>query len=108
LPTVQKVFDQMRACSQVTWHLLPGNGDAYGEYGVWERMAAAELPENVRLHTSPGPVKIAHQNGTPIYLLPAPTLEYQTMGDPTEYMDTAETPEGAIRIGLAHTRAPQI
>jgi DNA repair exonuclease SbcCD nuclease subunit len=108
MPTIQKAFEQMRACGQVTWHLLPGNGDAYGEYGVWERLTAAELPENVRLHIAPGPVKIAHQQGVPIYLLPAPTLERQTMGDPTEYMDTAATPEGAVRIGLAHSRAPQI
>jgi DNA repair exonuclease SbcCD nuclease subunit len=50
----------------------------------------------------PGAVKIADDDGPPVFLLPAPLAHISTVDDLTSYMDRETTPEGAIRIGMAH------
>lgn len=60
-----------------------------------------EAPSNVRVLTKPELVEIALQ----IFLLPAPLPHRFPGRDLTDWMPGAETPEGALRIGLAHGRA---
>jgi DNA repair exonuclease SbcCD nuclease subunit len=97
--TIKKPLEIMRRFAGVTWHLLPGNHDHFRENGLWERVAR-QLPANVRLHTTPGAVKIA--DDMPAYLLPAPLRYISSSDDLTSYMDSETTPDGAIRIGMAH------
>jgi hypothetical protein len=92
----------MRQFPRVAWHLMPGNHDYARENGLWDRLRRLTLGENVHLHTTPGPVKIADDDGASVFLLPAP-LRYQASSDDlTAYMDAAPTPDGALRIGMAH------
>ncbi|MBK5957470.1 hypothetical protein CCR97_04495 [Rhodoplanes elegans] len=96
--TLRAPIERMRGFSAVTWHLLPGNHDAHRPGGPWERLAALGLPANVRLHLSPEPVAL----GETAEVLPAPLTSRHETRDLTARMDDTETPEGAIRIGLAH------
>lgn len=100
--TLAKPIEGMRQFPKVTWHLMPGNHDHVRENGLWDRLARANLPENVQLHTKPGAVKILDDDGTPVFLLPAPLSHIANVDDRTGYMDEEATPEGAIRIGMAH------
>jgi hypothetical protein len=90
----------MRRFSQVIWHLMPGNHDCLRENGLWDRLVRMQLPENVRLHVTAGAVEIAKD--PIVYLLPAPLRYISSADDLTSYMDSAPTPDGAIRIGIAH------
>lgn len=83
---------------RLTWHLLPGNHDPLRAGGVWDRLARIGLPGNVVVHTSPKPHTLSPQ----AVLLPAPLSASASSHDPTAWMDAAETPPGAVRIGLAH------
>ena len=100
--TLAKPIEGMRQFPKVTWHLMPGNHDHVRENGLWDRLSRTNLPENVQLHTSPGAVKIMDDDGTPVCLLPAPLPHIANVEDLTGYMDKEATPEGAIRIGMAH------
>lgn len=100
--TLAKPIEAMRQFPHITWHLMPGNHDHVRENGLWDRLARTCPPENVQLHTSPGAVKILDDAGTPVYLLPAPLPHIANIDDLTAYMDAEATPEGAIRIGMAH------
>ena len=71
-PTLMRAVETMRAFDRIQWHLLPGNHDHHRENGLWDRIARAQLPSNVHLHVQPGAVEIARDDGTQIYLLPAP------------------------------------
>lgn len=98
--TVRKPVEIMRRFPTITWHLMPGNHDHLREHGLWDRLARIGLPDNVKLHIAPGAVKIA--DDVPAYLLPAPLQYRSSTDDLTSYMDAEPTPEGAIRIGMAH------
>lgn len=89
---------RMRAHSDLVWHVIPGNHDPSSHGGVWDRASRDGLPPNVRLHLAAAPVEIAEG----VWLLPAPLATRSMLRDPTEWMDGAPTPEGALRIGLAH------
>jgi DNA repair exonuclease SbcCD nuclease subunit len=97
-PTLRQPLERMRAASVVTWHLLPGNHDCHRPGGVWDRVQALGLPGNVRLHLTAEPVTLDERT----WLLPAPLTSRAETRDLTAAMDRTVTPEGAIRIGLAH------
>jgi len=96
--TLFQPLERMRALDGLTWHVLPGNHDADRPNGLWDRALRHGLPANVRLHREPEPCPF----GEEAWLLPAPLRRRQTLSDPTAWMDGAVTPEGALRIGLAH------
>ena len=96
--TVAQAMARMARHGQMTWHLLPGNHDAHRAGGLWERLLRDGLPAQVRPVLSTRPIEIEKE----IWILPAPLTGRATGSDPTLYMDTAATPPGAIRIGLAH------
>lgn len=81
------------------WLLLPGNHDAALAESAWTRLERLRLPENVKLLTRPQPVLVAdHQ----LAILPAPLTRRHEAVDITECMDAVQTPEGAVRVGVAH------
>ncbi len=99
LPTTLRApLERMRRFDRVCWHLLPGNHDPHRPKGIWEQIAAADLPANVRPLLDPHPVEI--EPG--VYVFPAPLTRRAEANDLTAWMDEAPTPPGAVRIGLAH------
>jgi DNA repair exonuclease SbcCD nuclease subunit len=100
--TLGRAIENMRAFSTVQWHLMPGNHDHLRESGLWDRLARSQLPANVTLHVRPGAVQIMDDDGSRAYLLPAPLRFTSSVDDLTAYMNDDPTPEGAIRIGMAH------
>ncbi|MEZ5818471.1 MAG: metallophosphoesterase [Hyphomicrobiaceae bacterium] len=95
---LRQPLGRMGAYPDLTWHLLPGNHDPARGGGVWERMVRLGLPGNVMPLLSPAVCLI--EDG--IALLPAPLMAKQTVRDPSLWMEEARTPEGVIRIGVAH------
>jgi DNA repair exonuclease SbcCD nuclease subunit len=81
------------------WVLLPGNHDAALAESVWTRIKRWGVPDNLMLATSPEPIALADGRAV---VLPAPLRRRQEVVDLTEWFDAAETPAGAVRIGLAH------
>jgi hypothetical protein len=97
--TLFQPIERMRALGGISWHVIPGNHDAHQPNGIWDRVARHGLPDNVRLHLEPEPCPIGRGEA---WLLPAPLRRRQTLLDPSAWMSQAATPDGAIRIGLAH------
>lgn len=96
--TLLEPLERMRGFPQVTWHVISGNHDPHRANGLWDRVQAAGLPGNVRLHLEPVP----HSMGETAVLLAAPMRRKSEVNDLTQWMDAAETDGGLIRIGLAH------
>jgi len=96
--TLAEPLEVMRKFPDVTWHLIPGNHDPDLPNGLWHRIQAIGLPDNVRVHREAMPVSLDDRT----WLLPAPLRQKHTLGDPTAWMDDAVTPEGVRRVGLAH------
>jgi DNA repair exonuclease SbcCD nuclease subunit len=101
--TLRQPIERMRAFPDIEWHLIPGNHDPHTPRGPWERLLRLQqadgLPANIHLHLTPEPVPMADGGA---WLLPAVLTRRHAAADPTGPMDTAATPDGAIRIALAH------
>jgi DNA repair exonuclease SbcCD nuclease subunit len=99
LPTTLRApLERMRRFERVSWWLLPGNHDPHRPKGIWEQIAGADLPPNVRPLLTPQPVEIAPG----AFVLPSPLTRRADSNDLTAWMNDAPTPPGALRIGLAH------
>jgi DNA repair exonuclease SbcCD nuclease subunit len=96
--TLAQPMARMGAFAGVEWHLVPGNHDPHQPGGPWDRVLRRGLPANVRVHLEPAPVALEGD----AMLLPAPLARRRELADPTAWMDQAPTPEGTIRVGLAH------
>ena len=95
---LRQALNAMAEAADVTWWLLPGNHDsAAGAEPLWDRIAA-EAPANVRPLRAAAPETPAPG----VALLPAPVTRRAPGRDLTEALDGMESPEGALRIGLAH------
>lgn len=94
--TVRQSLDVMAASKFVTFYLLPGNHDPNRSNGLWSRLG--DLPENVILLLEEKPFEIEKD----CFLLPAPWYSKNPGRDNTSWMDGAEVPNSAIRIGVAH------
>lgn len=82
------------------WYLLPGNHDAALAESVWTRAQRLGcVPSNAHCLLTPGVVEIANHKAA---LLCAPLMQRNTYEDTTGFFDSATTPEGYLRIGLAH------
>lgn len=93
----RQALSRMKAHADVRFLLLPGNHDPLRADGLWGRLAA-EAPPNVAVTTTAEPMAL----GENAFLLPAPLTHKRSLSDPTRWFDTAGTPPGALRIGLAH------
>lgn len=98
---VTQLLSRLAAHAAVTWHLISGNHDPARTGSVWDSVRRAECAANIRLHLTPAPAEIT----TGVWLLPAPLAQKSAAADPTAWMDTAATPDGTIRIGMAHGSA---
>ncbi len=97
--SLNQPLERMRKFEKVTWHLMPGNHDPHRPNGLWDQLLRRGVPDNVIVHVESTP-RIFESDGFAV--LPAPLLYRRTLQDPTAYMDEAETPDGIIRVGLAH------
>ncbi len=87
----------MAAAEGIDWWIIPGNHDSLAGEELWRRFAEDAGP-NVHILREPAPVQV--EPG--VHLLPAPLPRQFPGHDLTAWMDAADTPAGAIRIGLAH------
>lgn len=81
----------------IRWVILPGNHDSLQASQLWATVRA-EAPDNVVLALEPQMIELAAD----VMLLPAPCTTRRAGRDLTDWMDSAATPEGALRLGLAH------
>ncbi len=87
----------MADADDLQWWVLPGNHDSLGAETLWARLIA-HAPGNVHVITQPQPIDLAPG----VVLLPAPLPRRRPSRDLTDWMPGAATPEGTLRIGLAH------
>ncbi|WP_182086671.1 DNA repair exonuclease [Aureimonas sp. ME7] len=88
---------EMARHAPIRWVILPGNHDSLQASQLWASLKA-EAPPNVILAVEARPIEL----GGRAVLLPAPCTTRRPGRDLTEWMDAAATPEGTLRIGLAH------
>ena len=100
--TLARAIENMRSFNSVQWHLMPGNHDHFRENGLWDRFVRMQFPSNVTLHTQPGQSRSWTKGALPSFFCPRPLHFTASVDDLTAYMDKDATPEGAIRIGMAH------
>ncbi len=81
------------------WLLLPGNHDPHRPEGVWDRVRRLGAPDNVVPLTEARPWLSPDRR---FAVLPAPLFRHVSADDPTRCLDGLATPDGVIRIGLAH------
>lgn len=81
------------------WILIPGNHDPAVAESVWSRLEILGSPPNVRVALQPGAIAVADGR---MAVLTAPLRRRHESEDLTGAWDTLKTPEGALRIGLAH------
>lgn len=81
----------------ISWVILPGNHDSLQATQLWSTLRE-EAPNNVVLAVDARPIELAPD----VVLLPAPCTTRRPGRDVSEWMDSAATSEGALRIGLAH------
>ena len=96
--TIVLTLEALRAF-EGPWVFLPGNHDAALAHSVWTRLREIGQPPNVTIADCPVPVE--HWGGRAV-VLPAPLTRRREALDQTEWFESAATPEGACRIGLAH------
>lgn len=82
------------------WVMIPGNHDPALAESVWTHASRlGALPANLHLALEPRVVELPEPR---LALLCAPLTQRHTYGDLTEWFDTAVTPTGWLRIGVAH------
>ncbi|TDP74745.1 metallophosphoesterase family protein [Roseateles toxinivorans] len=97
--TLRRLFLAMASYSG-PWVLISGNHDAALTESVWTRaMRLGVVPANVHLALQPEPVLL---DAIRTAVLPAPLMQRHTFGDSTAWFDEAATPDGWLRVGLAH------
>jgi DNA repair exonuclease SbcCD nuclease subunit len=97
--SIRKLFNAMEGYSG-PWVMIPGNHDAALAESVWTHAARlGALPSNLHLALEPRAIELPEPR---IALLCAPLTQRHTYGDLTEWFDTATTPPGWLRIGVAH------
>lgn len=100
--TIQRMFDAMTGY-EGPWLMLPGNHDAALPESVWQlsrRMGI--VPTNAIFCLEPTPLEVRGHNGGVFWALPAPLTQRHTHADLTDWFQDASTPEGQLRVGLAH------
>lgn len=93
----RQALAEMRRHAPVRWVILPGNHDSLQATQLWTTLAA-EAPDNVVLALEPRPIPL----GDGAVLLPCPCTTRRPGRDLSAWMDDAATPDGTVRIGVAH------
>jgi DNA repair exonuclease SbcCD nuclease subunit len=93
----RQALAEIRHHAPLRWIILPGNHDSLQASELW-RGLQTEAPDNVMLAADCQPLILAPG----VAVLPAPCTTRRPGRDLTEWMTGAATPEGTLRIGLAH------
>lgn len=93
----RQALTEMAHHAPIRWVILPGNHDSLQASELWA-LLAREAPGNVVLATAANPIELAPG----AILLPAPCTMRRPGHDLSAWMDSAVTPDGTIRIGMAH------
>jgi DNA repair exonuclease SbcCD nuclease subunit len=93
----RQALAEMAHHASIRWVILPGNHDSLQAAQLWSTLRA-EAPGNVTLALDATPLDLA----SGVTLLPAPCTTRRPGRDLSEWMDSAATGDGTIRIGLAH------
>lgn len=94
---LRQALAAMAGHAPLRWIILPGNHDSLLADELWAA-ARVTLSANVILAVEPDPIEL--EPG--VVLLPAPCTTRRPGRDLTDWMDRAATPDGTLRIGLAH------
>lgn len=94
---LRQALAEMGHHAPLTWVVLPGNHDSRLADQLWDAARAA-APPNVLLAIEPTILTLAPD----FALLSAPCTTRRPGRDLTAWMDSAVTPVGTMRIGLAH------
>ena len=95
---LRQALTAMGEAVEVTWWLLPGNHDNLRDAEpLWE-VIARDAPPNLRALTEAAPIEMAEG----VSLLPCPIAFRAGASDPSAPLDRMHSPEGHMRIGLAH------
>src|SRR5665213_2289207 len=97
--TLRKTLQAMRHFKEGKWILLPGNHDPASAESAWTRLQRIGIPENIVAATSEEPIILGDRD---IAVLPAPLHRKHEIRDLTESFGSVKTPDGIMRIGLAH------
>ncbi len=95
---LHRALARMAEHEAVTWVLLPGNHDPARPGGIWDRVERFNAAKNILVVRHEAVIMLTER----VALLPAPLTSKNPGRDPTQWMDAAATPEGVLRIGLAH------
>lgn len=96
-PVWRQALKAMSDAAELHWWVLPGNHDSLAAETLWSRLAD-KAPDNVHPLRAAEPVELAPG----AWLVPAPVTRRYPGVDPTAGMVDTATPDGALRIGLAH------
>ena len=97
--TIRRLFAAMQGFSG-PWVMIAGNHDAALAESVWTRaLRLGCVPSNVHTPQQSGVVLLDECETA---LLAAPLNQRHTYDDVTQVFDQMETPDGWLRIGLAH------
>lgn len=97
--TIRRLFNALQGYSG-PWIMIPGNHDAALAESVWSRaQRLAAIPSNAHLLLEAGVHEFTELR---MAVLAAPLTQRQTHHDLTVWFDSAETPPGLFRVGLAH------
>ena len=97
--TLRKTLQAMRHFKDGKWILLPGNHDPASAESAWTRLERIGIPENIVAATSEEPIFLGEKG---LAVLAAPLHRKHEVRDLTESFGSRKTPEGVIRVGLAH------
>lgn len=93
--TIRHALQAIAGAADLQWVALPGNHDSLAAMDLWRRVTR-DRPANLHLALDPTPITI----GAAV-ILPAPCTTRRPGRDLTAVLDHA-TPQGHLRIGLAH------
>lgn len=97
--TLRKTLQAMRHFKDGKWILLPGNHDPASAESAWTRLERIGISENIVAATSEEPILLGEKG---LAVLPAPLHRKHEVRDLTESFGNRKTPDGVIRVGLAH------
>ncbi|MCY4514670.1 MAG: metallophosphoesterase [Candidatus Tectomicrobia bacterium] len=87
----------MAAADNIDWWIIPGNHDSLAAEALWDPIRA-QRPDNMHFCDAAEPIEIAPG----AMLLPSPVPSRSPGRDATAWMPDCSTPDGSLRIGLAH------
>ena len=97
--TIRRLFNALAPYAG-PWVMIPGNHDAALAEGVWQQaLRLGVVPAHVHLALTPQLIELPAQR---LALLCAPLTQRHAWNDLTAWFDDQASPEGWLRIGLAH------